>query len=94
MTPRPHLSIVYCRRCGWLLRAGWMAQELLTTFAKELGAVSLVPDATGGVFEVWLDEALVWSRKEEGGFPDIKTLKQQVRDRIAAGRDLGHSDRG
>ena len=31
----PSVSITYCRLCGWLLRAGWMAQELLTTFAEE-----------------------------------------------------------
>jgi selenoprotein W-related protein len=35
----------------WGLRAGWMAQELLATFAEELGSVTLTPDATGGVFE-------------------------------------------
>ena len=35
MTPR--LEIEYCRQCRWLLRAAWLAQELLTTFDKELG---------------------------------------------------------
>jgi selenoprotein W-related protein len=35
---------------------------------------------------------LVWSRKDEGRFPDIKELKQLVRDRVAPGHDLGHSD--
>jgi selenoprotein W-related protein len=33
----PVIEITYCRLCGWGLRAGWMAQELLTTFADELG---------------------------------------------------------
>jgi predicted Rdx family selenoprotein len=45
----PNVAITYCRLCGWLLRASWMAQELLTTFAEELGSVTLVPDDTGGV---------------------------------------------
>ena len=92
MTPRPRLSITYCRKCGWLVRACWMAQELLTTFAEELGAVSLIPDGTGGVFEVRVADELIWSRKEQGGFPDIKVLKQLVRDNIAPDRDLGHID--
>ena len=48
----PNVTITYCRLCGWLLRASWMAQELLTTFAEELGSVTLIPDDTGGVFEV------------------------------------------
>ena len=69
-----------------------MAQELLTTFAEELGSVTLIPDDTGGVFEVRLDGKLVWSRKEHGRFPDIKELKQLVRDQVAPERGLGHSD--
>jgi selenoprotein W-related protein len=68
-----------------------MAQELLTTFDVELGEVALVP-GTGGIFEVRVGDELVWSRKEKGRFPDIKELKQLVRDRVAPGRDLGHSD--
>ena len=90
--PQPNIAITYCRLCGWLLRASWMSQELLTTFADELGSVTLIPDRTGGVFEVRIDGALVWSRKEQGRFPDIKELKQIVRDRIAPEHDLGHSD--
>ena len=88
----PNISITYCRLCGWLLRASWMAQELLTTFAEELGSVTLVPDDTGGLFEIRLDGKLVWSRKEHGRFPDIKELKQLVRDEIVPERGLGHSD--
>lgn len=38
----PQIEIEYCRQCRWLLRAGWMAQELLVTFEDELGGVTLV----------------------------------------------------
>jgi selenoprotein W-related protein len=89
---KPAVTILYCTQCNWLLRAGWMAQELLSTFSLELGKVTLVP-GTGGVFEIRLDRELVWERKRDGGFPDIRTLKQLVRDRIDPGRDLGHIDR-
>jgi selenoprotein W-related protein len=34
----------------------------------------------------------VWERKRDGGFPDVKQLKQLVRDRIDPDRDLGHID--
>ncbi|MHA1517620.1 MAG: SelT/SelW/SelH family protein [Alphaproteobacteria bacterium] len=90
--PKPNVSITYCRLCGWLLRAAWMGQELLSTFAEELGSVTLVSDETGGVFEVRIDGDLVWSRAERGRFPDIKELKQLVRDRVVPDRDLGHVD--
>lgn len=69
-----------------------MAQELLTTFEQELGGVMLAP-GTGGVFEIEIDGAALWSRKDQGRFPDIKELKQLVRDRIAPTKDLGHSER-
>lgn len=90
--PRPEVTIVYCTQCNWLLRSAWMAQELLSTFSLELGAVTLRP-GTGGIFEIRIDGALVWERKRDGGFPDVKQLKQLVRDRIDPDRDLGHIDR-
>jgi len=88
----PRIEIEYCTQCRWLLRAAWIAQELLTTFEKEIGEVALVP-GTGGVFEVRANGDTVWSRKDEGRFPDAKELKQRVRDSIAPDKDLGHSDR-
>jgi selenoprotein W-related protein len=93
MPTSPTIEITYCRLCGWGLRASWMAQELLATFAEEIGSVTLTPDATGGVFEVRVESELIWSRKEQKRFPDITELKQLVRDRIAPGRSLGHTDR-
>ena len=91
--PAPSVEITYCRLCGWLLRASWMAQELLTTFAEDIGAVTLVPNSEGGVFEIKIDGVVVWSRKSEGRFPEIAELKRAVRDRIAPGRKLGHVDK-
>ncbi len=69
-----------------------MTQEILTTFSEELGEATLVP-GTGGVFEVRLDDELLFSRKDAGRFPETKELKQKIRDRISPDRDLGHSDR-
>lgn len=90
--PAPRIEIEYCTQCRWLLRAGWMAQELLVTFGSEIGEVALIP-GTGGVFEVRVDGETIWSRKAEGRFPEMKELKRLVRDRIAPEMDLGHSDR-
>jgi selenoprotein W-related protein len=92
MVHSPRIEIKYCTQCRWLLRAAWMAQELLTTFQDEVGEVTLVP-GTGGVFEVRIGDEVIWSRAEQGRFPDIKELKQLVRDRIAPAKDLGHSKR-
>ena len=51
MSRTPRIEIEYCTQCRWLLRAGWTAQELLTTFAEEVGEVALIP-GRGGIFEV------------------------------------------
>lgn len=92
MSNKPRIRITYCRQCNWMLRAAWMAQELLSTFPEELGEVTLVP-GTGGIFEVEADGVLIWERKRDGGFPDAKTLKQKIRDQLWPDRDLGHADR-
>ncbi|MGX1097898.1 SelT/SelW/SelH family protein [Amorphus sp. MBR-141] len=92
MTDKPHVTITYCRQCNWMLRSAWMAQELLSTFSEELGAVTLVP-ATGGAFRIEIDGTLLWERVRDGGFPDVKSLKQRVRDHMDPDRDLGHIDR-
>lgn len=88
----PLVEIEYCRQCRWLLRAAWMAQELLSTFEEEIAGVTL-KSGTGGVFVVRIDGEAVWSRADEGRFPDIVELKQRVRDRVAPDKHLGHADR-
>ena len=88
---KPSLRITYCTQCNWLLRSAWMAQEVLSTFSLEMGEVILVP-GTGGIFEIALDGEVIWERKRDGGFPDVKQLKQLVRDRIDPERSLGHTD--
>lgn len=91
MNVKARIEIEFCTQCRWLLRAAWMAQELLLTFTEELREVALVP-GTGGIFEVRVDGEALWSRRVEGRFPDIKELKQRVRDRVAPEKSLGHSD--
>jgi selenoprotein W-related protein len=89
---KPTVTISYCPKCNWLLRAAYIAQELLTTFTDELQAVSLSPSETSGSFIISINDKTVFDRKEAGGFIEIKELKQLVRDVIAPGKSLGHSD--
>ena len=89
---KPTVEIEYCIGCRWLLRATWTAQELLTTFEDELGGVNLRPSAKSGCYEISVDGNLLWSREKNSGFPEMKELKQKIRDHVAPERDLGHSD--
>ncbi|KAF9972239.1 hypothetical protein BGZ73_004679 [Actinomortierella ambigua] len=90
-TRLPRVEIEFCTGCKWHLRAGWMAQELLLTFSTTIGELALIP-ATGGVFIVRVNGELVYDRKTEGRFPEMKELKQLVRNKIAPELNLGHSD--
>lgn len=92
-TRRPRVEIEYCPKCRWLMRAAWIAQELLTTFEEEMGEVALIPSKIGGRFDIYLDGNLLYSRKQKGEFPEIKELKQTIRDIIAPQKSLGHSDK-
>ncbi len=74
------------------MRAAWLAQELLSTFERELGEIALIP-GHGGVFEVRVGQSTVWSREGEGRFPEAKELKRRVRDVVDPSKDLGHADR-
>ena len=90
---KPTITIEYCPKCGWLLRAAYMAQELLTTFTDDLKGVILQPSETGGIYTIYVNDKILFSRKEQGRFPDIKELKQKIRDIVDPGRPLGHSDK-
>ncbi|KAH8999366.1 Rdx family-domain-containing protein [Lactarius akahatsu] len=94
--------IEFCDRCRWLHRATWTSTELFLTFPPPtIRSITIIPlnsEDTAGRFRVWLtvDEGsspiLMWDRKVEGNFPELKVLKQRIRDRIQPDRSLGHSD--
>ncbi|HQN65469.1 MAG TPA: SelT/SelW/SelH family protein [Methylophilus sp.] len=86
------VEIEFCTQCRWLMRAAWLAQELLTTFDGDLESLTLKP-GTGGIFDISLDGVVVYSRKMQGRHADAAELKQLIRDAIDPERSLGHSDR-
>jgi selenoprotein W-related protein len=89
----PLITIRYCPKCHWLLRASYIAQELLTTFEKELGGITLQPSEISGEFSIQCGSQILFDRKTDGGFQEIKVLKQLVRDHICPEKTLGHSDK-
>ncbi len=72
-----------------MLRAAWLAQELLATFEQELGEVALRP-GSGGIFEVTLDGETIASNRETKRMPDPAEVKRLIRDRIAPEKQIGH----
>lgn len=90
---KPTITIEYCPKCGWLLRAAYMAQELLTTFVEELGGVLLKPSEVAGRYTISVNDEIIFDRKRNSGFADIKEIKQGIRNVVAPEKSLGHSDR-
>ena len=70
-----------------------MAQEFLTTFEDDLASVTLRPSEVGGQYTMYVNEEKLFDRKEHGGFPEIKELKQLVRDKVNPAKSLGYSDK-
>lgn len=65
-----------------LHRATWIQTELFLSFPPPaIASITLFPlnaGDTAGRFRVWLttgdEQKLVWDRKTEGGFPELKVL--------------------
>ena len=87
---KPLIEIEYCTKCWWLLRASWIAQELLSTFSDDIRGVSLIPGNEAGIFEISCGQDIIWERGKKKGMPEIKELKRKVRDVVAPDKDLGH----
>ncbi len=90
---KANIRIEYCPKCHWMLRAAYMAQELLTTFEEDIKSVTLEPSEVNGKFTISVNENMVFDRKSHGGFAEIKEIKQLVRDIVNPEKALGHSDR-
>ena len=65
---------------------------IFDTFENDLKGVTLQPSEINGDFHISIDGKKIFDRKEYGGFPEIKELKQLVRDIVAPGKSLGHTD--
>ena len=87
---KPLIEIEYCTKCRWLLRASWIAQELLSTFSEDIRGVSLIPGNEAGIFGIRCGQDIIWERGKKKGMPEIKELKRKVRDVVAPDKDLGH----
>lgn len=83
------VEITYCRKCRFMLRAAWLAQELLTTFEEDLIEVAIKP-GSGGIFEVALDGDVIATNRETKRMPETGEVKRLVRDRLAPDRRIGH----
>ncbi len=74
------VNIEYCVPCGLLEHAVETQEALLEAFGNDLDGVRLQPGG-GGVFEVSVDDELVWDRDDGDGEIDSTAITEAVRDR-------------
>ncbi|VFS63511.1 Uncharacterized protein conserved in bacteria [Kluyvera cryocrescens] len=92
MTQKAAITLTYCSQCNWMLRASWMAQELLHTFSTDIASVTLIP-GSGGIFTITVGDELIWDRKRDDGFPDAAELKRGCVTSVSRKNRLGHVDK-
>lgn len=75
------ISIEYCTSWGYISRAVALSEKLLSTYKNNLEMIQIIP-STGGVFEVKLDNELLFSKKELGRFPEDNEVEMIVLDKM------------
>ena len=70
------VSIEYCTSWGYLNQA----LSLRDSIEKQFGAKAELIKGTGGVFEVSLNNSLIFSKKELGRFPNEKEVENILDD--------------
>jgi selenoprotein W-related protein len=70
------IEIHHCPTCGFRARADSLAEELFTEFSVEAKLV------TGeiGSFDVYVNDELIFSKKEAGRFPDSGEIVQKIKE--------------
>ena len=81
MVKKATVSIEYCTVCNFRGRAAWLAQELLAAHEGDIAALTLIP-GRGGVFDVRIDNDVVFSQKATGRLPEPRELKDALRAKL------------
>ena len=56
-----------------------MAEQILGEYKNRVASFELIP-SSGGVFEVTVDEKLVFSKKSLGRFPEADEVESKIRE--------------
>lgn len=76
------VSVEYCTSWGYTGRAVALARTLLNEHENNLGGVNLIP-STGGIYEVKLDDNVIFSKKEAERYPEKDEVEELIRKEIA-----------
>lgn len=70
------IKIVYCVPCGHITRAQWLKQDLEKNVK---GAKVSLEGGEKGIFDVYADKKLIFSKYKEGRFPESNEIVEMVK---------------
>lgn len=79
---KKRISIEYCTSWGYLGRAVALAENVLNSYKNSLEMVSMIP-SSGGVFEIKIDDELIFSKKELIRFPNDNEVEGIIKNKLA-----------
>lgn len=75
------ISIEYCTSWGYLPRAVALVRNILSEHTNKISEVIVIP-SSGGVFEVKLNDELLFSKKELDRFPEKDEAENMIKERL------------
>ena len=75
------IRIEYCTSWGYISRAVALTQTLLNEHKNNIEELTIIP-SSGGVYEISLNDELLFSKKELDRFPEDDEAENIIRDKI------------
>ena len=70
------VKIVYCLPCGYITRADWLKKDL----EKNIKNMKITLEGGDkGIFDVYADKKLIFSKHKEGRFPESNEIIEMVK---------------
>lgn len=76
------ISVEYCTSWNYLPRAVSLVNNILGEHKDKIRSLSIIP-SSGGVFEITLDDQLIFSKKELGRFPEVNEVENSIKEKIS-----------
>ena len=67
------ISIAYCNEWNYLPRAASMASNILKKYGNGITSLTMIP-SSGWVYDVTKKNNLIFSKKNEGRFPELDEI--------------------
>lgn len=75
------LKIEYCTSWAYLARAVALSRTLLKEHEEKISELTLIP-SHGGVYEISLNDQIIFSKKETNRYPEKEEVEDAIREKL------------